>query len=129
MMAGPPISAKAEITGEQEVKAAMDSFARRAGDLTATHRLIASQLISGVASRTPVLTGTLRGSWRALGSPAAADITSDVSYAGPVEYGVPGRSLPVGMVAATIAASEAEILATYDRELARIAREEGFELR
>lgn len=116
------------VDGIPELEAALARFASDTENLAATHDVIARGLLPGVAARTPFRTGLLASSWRGAGTPNTADITSDVEYAAPVEYGVPARGQAAArMVRDAIAASERDIVATYDRELTRMAKGEGWD--
>jgi hypothetical protein len=113
---------------DRELRAALDKLERELGDMAPTHTLVVRGLLPGVVLRTPRRTGTLAGSWRAVGTPTAGEIVSDVGYAGPVEYGVAGRTAPAAMIADTIAASEGEIVRTYEDAIRKAGAGVGFDV-
>jgi hypothetical protein len=123
----PPSKGGVKVSGVREVQAAMKALEAEAKDLKAAHLAVSSALVPGVATRSPRRSGTLASSWKAGATKGRARITSTTRYAGPIEYGWPKRGIePARMVRDTVDASHAEILETYERELERLAKGEGF---
>lgn len=115
------------VSGVREVQSALKQLDAQASDLKSAHLAVASALVPGVGLRTPRRTGALAASWSAGATKTRARITSSEPYAGPIEYGWPAHGIePARMVRDTVAASTEEILATYERELARLAAADGF---
>ena len=57
-------------------------------------------------------------------------MTSTLPYAGVIEYGWSERGIePARMVRDTVGASSAEILSIYERELERLGRSAGFDVK
>jgi hypothetical protein len=121
---------RVEVRGVREVQTAMRRLEAQAGDLKAAHLAVASTLIPGIGIRSPVRSGALAASWSAGATKTRARITSSTRYAGVIEYGWPEHSIePARMVRATVDVSHREILDAYERELARLAARDGFEVR
>lgn len=116
-----------KIHGQRDVERALEKVAAGAEEFEAGHTAVARILLPGVVQRSPRRTGALSMSWSAGAQPGAAQLTSSVDYAAPVEYGVPGRTPAARMVADTLAANESEIVATYERELTKIGERAGFD--
>ena len=115
------------VHGREETAAAFDEFARDVADMTTIHETVIRARLPGVSRRTPVRTGTLQASWDVTADATAGTIGSDVSYAPPVEYGVPGRGIePARMVAATLEDEQDLIVREYEDALRERARAAGF---
>lgn len=119
--------ASVTVTGGAEVARGFGALARDLEDMTAPNRRIAALLVPGVARRSPRLTGALAASWRAEASKIAASVTSDLRYAGPVEYGQPRRGIPgARMVRDTVAAEAEQCIAAYRETVAERGKRHGF---
>ncbi len=115
------------VEGVREVQRALKQLEADAADLKTAHMAVSSQLVPGIAQRTPRRTGALASSWQPGATKTRARLTSTRRYAGVIEYGWPKRGIePARMVRDTIAASSDEILATYQRELGRLGGRAGF---
>jgi hypothetical protein len=98
-----------------------------AADLKNAHAAVAASLVPGIAMRTPRRTGALAGSWAPGSTKTRARLTSPKPYAGVIEYGWSERGIePARMIRDTVEANTAEILAAYERELEKLARDAGF---
>lgn len=118
------------VEGVREVQTALKALDAEAKDLKAAHLAVSSQLVGGVSMRSPRRSGALAASWSPSATKTRARITSSVRYAGVHEYGWPERGIaPARMVRDTIDASHDAILATYGRELERLARGDGFDVK
>lgn len=118
------------VSGVREVQRAMKELDADVADLKRAHLAVSSALVPGIASRTPRRTGELAASWAAGATKTRARMTSSKPYAGVIEYGWSARGIePARMVRDTVGASSAEILATYERELARLGRSAGFDVK
>lgn len=118
---------KVSVTGDRELRAAFDALGRDVEDLTETNRRVAELIVPGASRRSPRATGALAASWRSSASKIAAGVVSGVPYAGPVEYGVPGRGMAgARMVADTIAEQSDAILAEYDAGITGRGKRRGF---
>lgn len=106
----------------KELEAALDKLAKETAAMPETWAAVGEELLPGVRQRTPVRSGSLSASWEAGGEPGRATISSELPYAGTVEF----HNAPI---ADTLAASERVIVDTLERELARAARSIGFEVR
>lgn len=123
----PASKSRIKVSGVKEVTAAMRQLDAAAVDLKAAHNAVAAELVPGIAMRSPRRTGRLAGSWSPNATKGKARLRSSAPYAGVIEYGWSARGIePARMVADTIEASQAEIIATYERELERLGREAGF---
>ena len=116
-----------KVEGVREVQSALKQLSAEAADLKSAHLAVSSALVPGVALRSPRRTGALAASWSPGATKGRARITSTKRYAGVIEYGWAERGIePARMVRDTVAASHAEILEIYERELARLATGDGF---
>lgn len=106
----------------RELEAALSKLAAETAAMPETWAAVGEQLLPGVRQRTPVKSGSLAASWEAAGEPGKATISSELPYAGTVEF----HNSPI---ADTIAASEADVREVLERELAKVARSIGFEVR
>jgi hypothetical protein len=106
----------------RELERALDKLAKETAAMPETWAAVGDELLHGVRQRTPVRSGALSASWTAAGEPGRATISSELPYAGTVEF----HNAPI---ADTIAASERDVLDVLERELARAARSIGFEVR
>jgi hypothetical protein len=115
------------VEGVREVQLAMRKLEAQAADLKSAHAAVAASLVPGVSLRSPRRSGALAASWAPGATKGRARITSSRPYAGVIEYGWSERGIePARMVRDTVDASHAEILAGYERELARLAAMDGF---
>lgn len=118
---------KVTVSGDRELRRAFDALGRDVADLSETNRRVAELIVPGASRRSPRATGALAASWRAEASKVAAGVVSGVPYAGPVEYGQPGRGIAgARMVADTIAAESDAILAAYDAGITDRGKRRGF---
>ena len=118
------------VTGVREVQRALKTLEVDAADLKAAHLAVSSALLPGIAQRTPRRSGALAGSWAAGATKTRARMTSTLPYAGVIEYGWSERGIePARMVRDTVGASSAEILSIYERELERLGRSAGFDVK
>lgn len=110
-----------------ELDAALAKLERSVADLRAAHTVVVAGLLPGVRLRTPFRTGELGSSWRTDATETAGQISSDLDYAAPIEYGVPRRNVRAySMVRDTLAASEREIVDGYGREIGKLGARAGF---
>jgi hypothetical protein len=94
--------------------------------MSAQHVSVVSGLLPGVRMRTPHRTGALLASWDVTPADHGAAITSELRYAGPQEYGVPGRFEGARMVRDTLEAEQDELRSAYERELEAAGKRAGF---
>jgi hypothetical protein len=88
---------------------------------------VASALAPGIGQRTPRRSGALAASWKPGATKTRARLTTTLRYGGVIEYGWPARGIEAArMIRATIDASHAVILETYETELARLGAGAGF---
>jgi hypothetical protein len=114
------------VKGGPETAAAFDQLAGDVRDMPAVHGKVAEGRLAGVASRTPVLTGQLRGSWEAAGTARAGSIMSPLAYAATIEGGSVRGVVAVGMVARTLEAEAGKVADEYDAAILELARRRGF---
>lgn len=119
--------AKVVVTGGPETAHAFDQLRGDIADLSGAHDKVARARLPGVARRTPVRTGELRGSWETSSAPDSGSILSPLPYAGPVEYGVPARGIVgAAMIARTLEEESAAIAAEYEAAIRDRAKARGF---
>src|SRR5262245_29465358 len=116
----PASKSRLKVSGVAEVTRALKQLEASAADLKQAHNAVATELVPGIALRSPRRTGTLAGSWSPAATKTRARLRSSTAYAGVIEYGWAARGIePARMVADTIEAEQAQIVATYERELER----------
>jgi hypothetical protein len=119
--------AKLKVSGGPETAAAFDKLASDIADMSATHERVARARLGGVAKRTPVLTGALASSWDAEGHPDSGSILTPLPYGAVIEWGSVRRNItPAAMVARTLEADQAAMVAEYEAAIADMARKRGF---
>lgn len=113
------------VTGGAETARAFDQLADDIAKMSDVHERIARGRIPGIAGRTPVRTGELRGSWEAEGSPQGGSILSPLAYAVPINFGT--RVLaPVAMIEKTFEAEAKSIEKEYEEAIKEAAKRRGF---
>jgi hypothetical protein len=117
------------VEGREEVAAGFDELRRSLDDLSAVHREVLGPLIPEVQSRTPVLTGELRSSFRLVVDRESGSVESGLRYAGPIEFGSVRRGIePVAMVRSTIQDNAGAINAGYSSAITDRAARIGFKV-
>jgi hypothetical protein len=117
------------VHGVRETEQAFNKLQQDIDDMTAVHEAVMRNRLPGVRELTPVLSGALRDSWEALGSPDSGSILSPLPYAPPVEYGVPSRGVaPVGMVNRTLVAQAKQMDKEYEQAINELAKKRGFKV-
>lgn len=115
------------VKGVRETEQAFEKLRDDIGDMSAVYERVMRNRIPGVRDLTPILSGTLRDSWDALGSTESGSIISKVSYAPFVEYGAPSRSVaPVGMVHRTLVAEQKATEQEIKKAIEDLAKKRGF---
>jgi hypothetical protein len=115
------------VSGGPATVRAFDQLAQDVANLGPQHERIARARLSGVAARTPVRSGQLAGSWDATATDTGGAIVSPLDYAGVIEYGSSDRGITAAaMVARTLEADTAAILAEYEQAIRDRAKARGF---
>lgn len=111
----------------RQLEAATDKLRSELDSMSTEHVAVVGGLLPGVRMRTPHgRTGRLLASWDVVPAAHGASITSELEYAGPVEYGVAGRFEGARMVRDTLEAETDELKAAYERELEKAGARAGF---
>lgn len=119
---------RVKVSGVKEVQAALKRLEASAEDLKAVHTTVVAGILPGVASRTPIRSGALAGSWTAGATKTRGRVLSAKPYAGPIEWGWEAHGIePAHMVRATIEAEQGEIVAKYEDAIAKLGSRAGFD--
>lgn len=120
---------RVRVSGVEEVQRALRTLEASTADLKAVHTTVVASILPGVASRTPVRSGALAGSWTAGATKTRGRVLSSRRYAGPIEYGWPEHGIePARMVRETIAAEQGEIVGKYETAFEDLGRRSGLEV-
>ena len=84
---------KIEVAGQPELHRALSGLEGDLRDLSPLNGEVADLLARAVSSAAPRATGALAGSFSGRGTREAAEVSSDLDYAGPMNYGVPSHNI------------------------------------
>lgn len=116
-----------QVEGAAETAAAFDKLRDDVRSMPDVHDKIARARIPGVASRTPVRTGALAGSWDTEPSSGGSAIVSPLAYAAVIEYGSSSRGISaVAMVQRTLEAESQAIADEYGTAILEAGKRRGF---
>ena len=92
-------------------------------DLTPVNADIAGDLARAVGAAAPRASGALAASFEGTGTPGGAEVSSELNYAGPQNYGVPAHNIAATHYAEnTLAAAEPAANAKYQAGIAKLVR-------
>ena len=115
------------VKGAAETAAAFDLLRGDVDDMPATHDKVARARLGQVASRTPVRTGALAGSWDTEPIDHGSAIISPLAYAAVIEYGSAARGISaVAMVQRTLEAESQAIADEYAAAILEAGKRRGF---
>jgi hypothetical protein len=112
-----------EVRGGPELRRALRALQADLGDLSALHKEGAEVVRAQAAIEAPKLSGRLAGSLRASGTRTKGRVISSVPYALPIHYGWRRRHIaPNRFGDRAISKTQARVLATYEKGIARLLR-------
>jgi hypothetical protein len=111
------------IEGLPELHRSLDGLAGDLRDLSPVNGEVAAELVKAIGAAAPRLTGRLAASFTGTGTSNKAEVSSDLDYAGPQNYGVPAHNIEATHYAENaLASSSGAIEAKYQGGVQKLLR-------